>query len=231
MFGGDKTEHADPPTHHHRRSRLHHQLPASPLHKLDLYGSRSSDLYHSELYTSKTDLYASKSDLYASKTDLYASKSDLYSSKGDLYSPAKSDIYGSRRELLSALKGSDIYGSKSEFLCSRRELYSPRGRGEEGGRGEGVWPINGGGGTGGGSGTAAAESGNFYESDSGVSSLYEPLSFQNGHGFDNYHLLRYFFSSCIRYLHMHYKSAHSFSTSEVIGQHLISLSLSLFVLL
>ena len=123
--------------------------PPQPLQKLDLFGSRSSDLFHS----------------------------DLYASKSDLYSP-KSDIYGSRRELFS-LKG-DIYGSKSEFLYSRRELYSPKGRGEEGGggRGEGVWQEGVGG-----------ESGNFYESDSGVSSLYEPLSFHNG-GLDSYGPLR-----------------------------------------
>ena len=87
------------------------------------------------------------------RLDFFGSRSDLFNAQQDIYG-SKNDLYAHKNEL---------YGSKSEFLFQRRELYSPKGtllRGREGRE-------------------VGEESGNFYESDSGVSSLYEPLSFHN----------------------------------------------------
>ena len=87
------------------------------------------------------------------RLDFFGSRSDLFNAQQDIYG-SKNDLYAHKNEL---------YGSKSEFLFQRRELYSPKGtllRGREGKE-------------------VGEESGNFYESDSGVSSLYEPLSFHN----------------------------------------------------
>ena len=67
-------------------------------------------------------------------------------------------------------------------------MYSPRG----GGGGEGAYSTLGRGeggystlGRSEGYGRRGEESGNFYESDSGVSSLYEPVSFVNQHSLDH----------------------------------------------
>ena len=78
---------------------------------------------------------------------------DFFGSRSDLFQP-QSELYASKSDLYSPR--SELYGSKGEFVYPKREVYSPKGtllRGED--------------------------SGHFYESDSGVSSLYEPLSFQN----------------------------------------------------
>ena len=119
----------------------------------------------------------------------------VYFFRSELYSPNKSN-------------GSDIYGSKSEFVFPSQHhhhhphnrggyystanngpssrpnsIYSPSGTLTRlGSKVSGCSIKNAGGQTPTTANGCCEESGNFYESDSGVSSLYEPLSFCGGGG-------------------------------------------------
>ena len=122
--------------------------------------------------------------------------------RSELYSPTKSDIYGSKSEFMFGHNPStatptsnrnSYFGGHSTRPSS---IYSPVGTLTR--RGSKVTPMSGQ--TSGVNGERGVEeSGNFYESDSGVSSLYEPLSFNGGNGGSSLQLMNPHSTSQHRY--------------------------------
>ena len=124
--------------------------------------------------------------------------------RSELYSPTKSDIYGSKSEFMfghntttttPTSNRNSYFGGHSTRPSS---IYSPVGTLTR--RGSKATPM--GGHISGVNGERGVEeSGNFYESDSGVSSLYEPLSFNGGNGGSSLQLMNPHSTSQHRYVY------------------------------